>query len=284
MDAATSIVLQPTGRSKPVRPRRRWCSIASSPSWAALMRSAASFDTTIVRPWTAWPSEAARIRLSFLVGSSPCSRISLRCRPLVSIRSVPPLGSGDRLADVATVGDPQLLDGPDHRPGGPSDVVEAGLVLIELLHHHQRDHRVGPGKGRDRVGIRDEHRSVQHHPGGGRVGRAGARLVGQQIGQRTPNRWWKGRSSTGRQCLAWGRAGVGCSWGTSGASAASKGPCAAPPPCSSSCCSSCRPVGATTTRWAPPRAALSSASSSLDDVDDGRGRPHDAAHEARRPG
>ncbi len=224
MDAATSIVLQPTGRSKPVRPRRRWCSIASSPSCAALMRSAASFDTTIVRPWTAWPSEAARIRLSFFVGSSPCSRISLRCRPLVSIRSVPPLGSATGCADVAAVGDPQLLDGPDHRPGGPSDVVEAGLVLIELLHHHQGDHGVGPGKGRDRVGIRDEHRSVEHHPGGGRVGRAGARLVGQQIGQRTPNRWWKGRSSTGRQCLASGRAGVGCSRGNLGGLGSVEGP------------------------------------------------------------
>ncbi len=33
------------------------------------------------------------MRLSFFVGSRPCSRISLRCRPFVSMRNVPPLGS-----------------------------------------------------------------------------------------------------------------------------------------------------------------------------------------------
>ncbi len=40
------------------------------------------------------------MRLSGLVGSRPCSRISLRCRPLVSMRSVPPPGSatGDRMS------------------------------------------------------------------------------------------------------------------------------------------------------------------------------------------
>ena len=139
---------RPAARSS-VRPRRRWCSMASSPSWAALMRRAASLDTTTVRPWTACPSEAARMRLSFLVGSRPCSRISLRCSPFVSMRSVPPSGSGTGVADVAAVGDPQLLDRPDHRPGGPTDVVHPSLVLIELLHDDQRDHRVGVGERRD---------------------------------------------------------------------------------------------------------------------------------------
>ena len=75
-------------------------------------------------------------------------------------------------------------------PGGAADVVEPGLVLVELLHHHQRDHRVGAGERRDRVRVGDEHRRVEHHPrGGGRLGRAGARLVGEEIGQGAPKGW-----------------------------------------------------------------------------------------------
>ena len=94
------------------------------------------------------------------------------------------VGQRHRLADVAAVGDAQLLDGADHRPGRPPDVVHPALVLVELLDDHQRDHRVGVREGRDRVRIRDEHRRVEHHPrGGGGLGRAGARLVGEQISQ-----------------------------------------------------------------------------------------------------
>ena len=100
------------------------------------------------------------------------------------MRSVPPLGSGTGLADVAAVGGAQLLDGADHRSGRPADVVHPALVLVELLHDHQRDHRVGVRERGDRVRIRDEHRRVEHHPrGGGGLGRAGARLVGEKVSQ-----------------------------------------------------------------------------------------------------
>ena len=94
------------------------------------------------------------------------------------------VGQRHRLADVAVVGGAQLLDDADHRAGRPPDVVHPALVLVELLHHHQRDHRVGVRERGDRVRIRDEHRRVEHHPrGGGGLGRAEARLVGKEIGQ-----------------------------------------------------------------------------------------------------
>ena len=148
----TSIVVQPTGRSNAVRPRRRWCSIASSPSWAALIRRAASLDTTTVRPWTACPSDAARMRLSFFVG------VEAVLPDLVQVQAVrldaqrAAVGERHRTADVAVVRDPQLLDRPDHRPCRPAHVVHAALVLVELLHHDQRDHRIGAGERRDESG------------------------------------------------------------------------------------------------------------------------------------
>ncbi len=94
------------------------------------------------------------------------------------------VGQADGCADVAAVGHPQLLDRPDHRSRRPTHVVHPGLVLIELLHHHQRDHRVGPRKGGDGIRVGDEHRRVEHHPRGcGGLGRAKARRVGEEIGQ-----------------------------------------------------------------------------------------------------
>ena len=97
------------------------------------------------------------------------------------------VGQRHRRADVTVVGDPQLLDGADHRAGRPPDIVHPALVLVELLHHDQRDHRIGAGEGVDAVRIGDEHRRVEHHPGGGGwLGRAGARLVGEEIGQGAP--------------------------------------------------------------------------------------------------
>ena len=89
---ATSWIRNPVGACVSRR-RVRWCSVAWSPTWAALMRSAASLDTTVVGPSRRWPSAAARMRLSALVGSRPRRLTSSRWRPLVSMWTVPPSGS-----------------------------------------------------------------------------------------------------------------------------------------------------------------------------------------------
>ena len=59
------------------------------------MRSAASFDTTIVCACAACPSAAPMMRLSGTFGSSPCSIRRCFWMPLISIRIVPsPTGTG----------------------------------------------------------------------------------------------------------------------------------------------------------------------------------------------
>ena len=170
---------------------RRWCSMASRPTWAALMRSAASLDTTTARTVDRCPSAAARMRLSAFVGSSPCSRPRRACRPLVSMRSGAAAGQRHGVADVAAVGDAQLLDGPDDLPGGPTDVVHPRLVLVELLDDDERDHRVGVGEGEQRVGIGDEHRRVEHDPGSA-SGRSDGRIEFGHVRGRVDGRDGKG--------------------------------------------------------------------------------------------
>ena len=73
-------------------------------------------------------------------------------------------GQRHRVADVAAVGDAQLLEGADDLACGPAHVVDPGLVLVELLHHDQRDHGVGVAEGEQRLRVRDQHRGVEHHP------------------------------------------------------------------------------------------------------------------------
>ena len=71
------------------------CSAAVMPRWAALIRRAASLDTIVVGPRSAWPRAAPMMRLSELAGSSPCSTRRCLRIPLISIcRLPPPSGTG----------------------------------------------------------------------------------------------------------------------------------------------------------------------------------------------
>jgi hypothetical protein len=93
-----SIVVQPIARVAAARPTGR-CSAALTPRCAALIRSAASFDTIVVGEIRAWPSAAPMIRLSGSDGSRPCSTRRCFCTPLISICTVPeaswsPIGTG----------------------------------------------------------------------------------------------------------------------------------------------------------------------------------------------
>ena len=85
------------GRSSAGARRRR------RPRWAALMRSAASFETIVVRrDRTAWPSAAPMMRLSGTAGSRPCSMSRCFWMPLISICTVP-LADRHRLGERAAV-------------------------------------------------------------------------------------------------------------------------------------------------------------------------------------
>jgi hypothetical protein len=74
-------------------------------------------------------------------------------------------GQLDGMADVATVGDPQLLYPADDLPRRSAHVVDPGLVLIELLDDDEWDHGVGVREGEQRLGVGYEHRGVEHDPG-----------------------------------------------------------------------------------------------------------------------
>ncbi len=86
---STSIVVQPMDRVSIVRPIGKWVT-AVRPRWAALMRNAASFDTSVVGAELAWPSAAPIIRLSGFSGSIECSMRMCFWTPFNSIRTVPP--------------------------------------------------------------------------------------------------------------------------------------------------------------------------------------------------
>ena len=90
--AGTSTVVQPLARVG-VDPPTGWCSSASRPRCAALIRSAASFDTTRTAPSRAWPRAAPMMRLSATAGSRPCSINRPRWMPLTSMHTVPPRSS-----------------------------------------------------------------------------------------------------------------------------------------------------------------------------------------------
>ncbi len=162
--ADTSRLTHPLGRRSSARPRRRWCSMASSPTCAALMRSAASFDTTTVGPCERWPRAAARMRLSALVGSSPLAATSSIIRPLVSMRSVPPPGSCTawRMSPPLAMRSSSIvrITARAARPTSSmrvlcwssSSTTTSGMTASAV------------GEREQRVRVRDEHRRVEHHP------------------------------------------------------------------------------------------------------------------------
>jgi hypothetical protein len=67
------------------------------------------------------------------------------------------------VADVAAVGDAQLLNGAHDLARRTADVVASRLQGVELLDDGEWDHRVGTREGEDRFGIRDEGGGVEHH-------------------------------------------------------------------------------------------------------------------------
>ena len=77
------------------------------PRWAALMRSAASLDTTHVGPYICWPRAAPMIRLSGTEGSRPCSINRCFCTPLISIFTV--LADEPSPTGVASASEPPAL-------------------------------------------------------------------------------------------------------------------------------------------------------------------------------
>ena len=159
---------RPSRRSRVAADRPTgWCSAASTPRCAALMRSAASLDTIVVGAICAWPSAAPMIRLSGSAGSRPCSISRCFWTPLISICSVPASSSvGDRhgCGQRPAGADPELLDRAQRGARGSTDVVGAGLQPVELLDHGQRDDDVDAAEAGEAAGIGDEHRGVEHDP------------------------------------------------------------------------------------------------------------------------
>ncbi len=135
-----------------------------------------------------------------LVGVEPAGRHLGGVQPVGLDAERAAVGEGHGRADVAAVVDPQVLDAPDHLPGRPAHVVGPRLVLVELLDDHQGDHRVVTGEGVDRLRIGDEHRRVEHDPGGGEHERAvGARRGSEQVGHEVSLGVVGGWGGTGRE-------------------------------------------------------------------------------------
>ena len=72
-------------------------------------------------------------------------------------------GQGDGLPEIAAALDPQALQVPHDRPGGPADVVEPALVAVELLDDGERDDDVGVTEGVERVGVGEQDAGVEDH-------------------------------------------------------------------------------------------------------------------------
>ena len=149
-----SYVPQPAGRVARLRPTGR-CSSACSPRWAALMRRAASLETTHVG---AVHLLAERRADDAVVGDRRVETVLDQQVLLHAVdldlhragrRAVAHRGGiGERSAGV----DPQLLERAQRRARGAADVVDPALQPVELLDDRQRDHHVGPDEAGEHDG------------------------------------------------------------------------------------------------------------------------------------
>ena len=98
--------------------------------------------------------------------------------PLSSIRSVPPPGSATGSRSPPCSRCSELLDEADRGPGVGADLVETGLLPVQLLDHDEREHHVVFIESERGLGVGEQDAGVEYEGVGHLIGLLGGRRQG----------------------------------------------------------------------------------------------------------